>query len=96
MVNQRIAELLSKAKDPERVFPATDLYNEGWMLRLVIDWFSRNTQVDCDIRFLKDSRWYSEALLPSQFLARQRGDGGQGAARWMAYCGTTRKEGVPT
>jgi hypothetical protein len=74
VVNQRIAELLSKAKDPERVFPATDLYNEGWMLRLVIDWFSRNSQVDCDIQFLKDSRWYSEALLPSQFLARQRGD----------------------
>jgi len=74
VVNQRIAELLSKAKDPERVFPATDLYNEGWMLRLVIDWFSRNLQVHRNIRFLKDSRWYSEALLPSQFLARQRGD----------------------
>jgi len=74
MVNQRIAELLSEAKDPERVFPATDLYNEGWMLRLVIDWFSRNSQVDCDIQFLEGSRWYSEALLPSQFLTRQRGD----------------------
>ena len=35
MVNQRIAELLSKAKDPDRGFPVTDLYNEGWMLRLV-------------------------------------------------------------
>jgi len=74
MVIQRIAELLSKANNPDRVFPATDLYNEGWMLRLVIDWFSRHPQVDCDIRFLKGSRWYSEALLPSQFLARQRGD----------------------
>jgi hypothetical protein len=74
MVNQRITALLSKAKDSDRVFPATDLYNEGWMLRLVIDWFSRNPPVECDIRFLKGSRWYSEALLPSQFLARQRGD----------------------
>lgn len=74
MVNQRIAELLSKAKGPERVFPATDLYNEGWMLRLVIDWFSRNSQVDYDIGFSEGSRWYSEALLPSAFLARQRGD----------------------
>jgi hypothetical protein len=44
------------------------------MLRLVIDWFSRNSQVDCDIQFLEGSRWYSEALLPSQFLTRQRGD----------------------
>ena len=74
MVNKRIAELLSKANDPDRVFPATDLYNEGWMLRLVIDWFSRNPQVDCDIQFLERARWYSEALLPSRFLARQRGD----------------------
>ena len=74
MVSTRIAELLSMAKDPDRVFPATDLYNEGWMLRLVIDWFSRNIHTDCDVRFLTGSRWYSEALLPSQFLARQRGD----------------------
>jgi len=74
MVNQRVAELLSKAEGHERVFPATDLYNEGWMLRLVIDWFSRNPQVECDIQFLKGSRWYSEALLPSAFSARQRGD----------------------
>ncbi len=52
MVTERVTELLCMAKDPERVFPATDLYNEGWMLRLVIDWFSRNPQVDCNIRFL--------------------------------------------
>jgi len=74
MLNQRIATLLSTAGDPGRVFPATDLYNEGWMLRLIIDWFSRNTQVDCDIRFSKNAQWYSEALLPSAFFARQRGD----------------------
>lgn len=74
MTNLRITNLLSKANTPDRVFPATDLYNEGWMLRLVIDWFSRNSQVDCDIQFLEGSRWFSEALLPSQFLARQRGD----------------------
>ncbi len=74
MVYQRIAELLSMAEGHERVFPTTGLYNEGWMLRLVIDWFSRNSQVECDIQFLKGSRWYSEALLPSAFFARQRGD----------------------
>jgi len=73
-VNKRIAELLSKAEGSERVFPATDLYNEGWMLRLVIDWFSQNPRVAYDIRFAKDAQWYSEALLPSAFFARQRGD----------------------
>jgi len=74
MINKRIVELLSKAKDPSRVFPATDLYNEGWMLRLVLDWFNQNRHVECDIQFLNDSTWYSEALLPSQFLTRYRGD----------------------
>jgi len=29
MIDKRIIELLSKAKDSDRVFPATDLYNEG-------------------------------------------------------------------
>ena len=62
-------------KDPERVFPATDLNNEGWMLRLVVDCGLVETlNVECDIRFLKGSRWYSEALLPSAFFARQWGD----------------------
>ncbi len=74
MLNQRIVELLDTAKSSERVFPPTDLYNEGWMLRLVLDWFCRNPQVDCDIQFQNGSRWYSEALLPSAFLARERGD----------------------
>ena len=49
MVNDRIAELLASAAGEHRVFPATDLYNEGWMLRLVLDWFSRNPDVDYDL-----------------------------------------------
>ena len=74
MVNQRIAELLSMSDGPGRVFPATDLYNEGWMLRLVLDWFSRTPDCNCELQFLDGSGWYSEALLPSAFLARKRGD----------------------
>lgn len=62
------------AAGTERVFPATDLYNEGWMLRLVLDWFSRNRGVDHDLKFGESSGWYSEALLPSAFLPRKRGD----------------------
>jgi len=71
---ERITEMLELTHTAERRFPPTDLYNEGWMLRLVLDWFSRNTDVDFDLQFFLDSRWYSEALLPSAFLARNRGD----------------------
>jgi len=74
MANQRIAELLARAAGDDRVFPPTDLYNEGWMLRLVLDWFSRNPDVDHDLKFGESSGWYSEALLPSAFLPRNRGD----------------------
>ena len=44
------------------------------MLRLVLDWFSRNPDVEHDLKFSENARWYSEALLPSAFLPRSRGD----------------------
>jgi hypothetical protein len=50
------------------------LYNEGWMLRLVMDWFSANDVPDHRLSFVPGARWYSEALLPSAFLARYQGD----------------------
>ena len=71
---KRVAELLEKAAGADHVFPATELYNEGWMLRLVLDWFSRNRHVDHELQFSKNSKWYSEAQIPSAFLARYRGD----------------------
>jgi hypothetical protein len=50
-------------------------YNEGWLLRLVLDWFERHRSEAHLLQFVSGSRWYSEALLPSQFFARYRGDG---------------------
>ena len=70
----RIAQLMADAGTSSAVFPATDLYNEGWMLRLVIDWFDMNRSVDFDLKFSEGASWFSEALLPSAFLARQRRD----------------------
>lgn len=70
----RIAYLLKQCGGDDAKFPPTDLYNEGWMLRLVLDWFSNNRKIDHDLSFMEDSDWYSEALLPSAFLARYRGD----------------------
>ncbi len=71
---ERIAALLSRGGGANAVLPATDLYNEGWMLRLAIDWFDQNRSTSFDLQFEPDARWYSEALLPSAFLARERGD----------------------
>lgn len=70
----RIARMLSECRGDTRVFPATDLYNEGWMLRLVLDWFASRPGIEHDLAFTAEDRWYSEALLPSAFLPRFRGD----------------------
>jgi hypothetical protein len=54
--------------------PPTVLYNEGWMLRLLLDWFARQPASGHLLDFTEGSRWYSEALIPPAFLARKRGD----------------------
>ena len=77
---ERIAELLNRCDGPEKNFPPTDLYNEGWMLRLVLDWLSLNQGIDHELSFSAGDKWYSEALLPSAFLTRERGD--RLAASW--------------
>lgn len=54
--------------------PATALYNEGWMLRLLLDWFAKNSPPNHPLSFYEGARWYSEPLLPTQFAARTRQD----------------------
>lgn len=71
---ERIVALLTEAKLPGRHFPATLLYNEGWMLRLVLDWFANRPPHDHPLSFAPGANWFSEALLPSQFFANRRGD----------------------
>lgn len=40
----------------------------------MLDWFSRQSLEAHFLNFAPGTRWFSEALLPSQFFARQRGD----------------------
>ncbi len=55
-------------------FPPTILYNEGWLLRLVVDWFSKSGVADHPLSFPEDGHWFSEARLHSAFLPRFKGD----------------------
>jgi hypothetical protein len=71
---RRISEILAECGSQDSVLPPTELYNEGWMLRLVLDWFDRNRDRPHEIAFRPEARWYSEALLPSRFRPRRRGD----------------------
>jgi hypothetical protein len=70
---RRIIKMLELAHTEETVFPPTDIYNEGWMLRILLSLQSEGT--DCfPFAFRPGARWFSEALIGSPFLTRSRGD----------------------
>ncbi len=73
-VLQSVLEMLRSADEPSaRLFPPTELYSEGWMLRLLLWHGTRGT--DClPERPGEGSRWYSEARLDSPFLRRSGGE----------------------
>ena len=74
-MHPRISDILACAGTPAATIRPTELYNEGWMLRLILDWAQHNhVRPNHPLAFLPDARWYSEALLPSPFLARRRDD----------------------
>lgn len=66
--------ILSRCGTTRSVLPPTELFNEGWMLRLLLDWLDRHRDHAHILAFEDGARWYSEALLPSRFLPRTRGD----------------------
>ena len=74
MTLTRIQALLEACATESPPFPPTLLYNEGWLLRLVMDWFARQDLQDHLLSPLPGARWFSEALLPSAFLPRPQGD----------------------
>ena len=74
MLLNTFIHLLSNIDSEKPNFPPTTLYNEGWLLRLIIDWFSTFGITDHPLSFPKDGCWYSEARLPSAFLPRFKGD----------------------
>ena len=73
-MHPRIIDILAAAGTPAAAIRPTELYNEGWMLRLILDWAQQHARGNHPLTFLPDARWYSEALLPPPFLARRRGD----------------------
>jgi len=56
----------------------TLIYNEGWMLRLVLNWLSENREnvgMNTNLKFLANSKWYSEAAIPTFFNHTNVGEG---------------------
>lgn len=73
-MNQDITDLLFRCGTDSAVLPPTELFNEGWLLRLTLDWFDRHRTASHPFAPTSGAKWYSEALLASRFLPRRRGD----------------------
>jgi hypothetical protein len=74
MVLDRIKAMLRASEGDNPLFPPTLLFNENWLLRLVLDWFARNPVEGHPLTPRRGAIWYSEAWLPSAFLPRYRRD----------------------
>ena len=71
---ERVSHLLTLCQSGDSVMPPTELFNEGWLLRLTLDWYSEQPPSTFPLAFEDNARWYSEGLLSSPFLARYRKD----------------------
>jgi hypothetical protein len=74
MIVERIKAMLEACEAGTAAFPPTELYNEDWLLRIILDWFSRHGGDRYPLSPLPGARWFSQAWLPSAFLSRYRGD----------------------
>jgi hypothetical protein len=76
MIFKQIQTILDSLKTDKPVMPPTELFNEGWILRLILDQFKslRLESESHPLAIPPKCRWYSEALLPSVFLPKSRGD----------------------
>lgn len=74
-IPDRLFSILRSAEDNHGTrFPPTEVFNEGWMLRLVLDAFESLEISSHPLSFEPGSRWFSEARLESPFRPRTRGD----------------------
>jgi len=74
MITGRIKAMLEACEAGEPSFPPNVLFNESWLLRLILDWFEHHGGDRYPMSPLPGARWFSEAWLPSAFLPRYRGD----------------------
>jgi len=70
----RLLRLLDACMDADPPFSPTEIYNETWLLRLFLEWFSTGAEQSHPLSFAPGAHWFSHAQLPSAFLPRYRGD----------------------
>jgi hypothetical protein len=74
LIENLITSILLAAHTPNSPIRPTELYNEGWMLRILLKWAEDNAKKDHLLSFHKEASWFSEGMLPTTFAPRFRGD----------------------
>jgi hypothetical protein len=75
MIPERLFEILKSCQDEKTsCFPPTEVFNEGWMLRLILDAIQTLKIPNHSLQFFNEAKWYSEALLYSPFRPRSKPD----------------------
>ena len=80
-----VSELISSFDPAQPNFRPTEIYNENWLVKIVMHQASSIDDTDYVLGFLPGSTWYSEGILPTAFKARFRGDP-QSESRTHADC----------
>lgn len=68
-----ISRMLQRSYGDTPSFPPTELFSEGWMMRLILE-AGFTGAATLPFTVAEGARWYSEARLASAFLPRFRGD----------------------
>jgi hypothetical protein len=69
-----LLDLIASFDSSSPNFRPTELYNENWLVKLVLQQAPSIQDEGFPLSFLTGSSWFSEALLPTAFKARTQGD----------------------
>lgn len=69
-----ISELIASFDPQNPNFRPTEIYNENWLTKIVLNQASTIKDSGFPLGFLTGSTWYSESQLPTAFKPRHRGD----------------------
>ena len=71
MNNDILIDLLKNYDLQNPSFRPTEIYNEGWLLRIILNEYSRHNSAFGLVSFRDNAIWFSEAMLPTKFRARK-------------------------
>ena len=73
-MHPRVIDILASAGTPTPTIRPTALYNEGWMLQLILDWAHDHAPETHRLAFLPEARWVYRGVVAASVPARWRGD----------------------